>query len=72
MEIKFTFQKTWEPDITHADITKIQKELGWQPKISFEEGVKILSKNIDNWKDAPVWTPKKLKKLQKTGLNIYS
>lgn len=51
-----------EPDITHADITKIQKELGWQPKTSFEEGVKILSNNIDNWKDAPVWTPKKIEK----------
>ncbi len=51
-----------EPDVTHADITKIKKELKWKPKISFNEGVKILSQNINNWKDAPVWTPKKIEK----------
>jgi UDP-glucose 4-epimerase len=54
-----------EPDITHADITKIQKKINWKPKISFKEGVKILSENINNWKDAPVWTPKKIEKATK-------
>ena len=28
-----------EPDVTHADIGKITRDLGWQPKVSFEEGV---------------------------------
>ena len=46
-----------EPDCTYADITKIQELLGWQPKVSFEEGVKIMLENIDYWKEAPVWTP---------------
>lgn len=45
-----------EPDSTHADIAKIQKILGWKPRVSFEEGVAILLKNIDYWKEAPVWT----------------
>ncbi|OGR84164.1 MAG: NAD-dependent dehydratase [Elusimicrobia bacterium RIFCSPLOWO2_01_FULL_54_10] len=45
-----------EPDITHADISKITKALGWKPKVSIEEGVGILLKNIDYWKEAPVWT----------------
>lgn len=45
-----------EPDCTHADITKIKKMLGWEPKVSFEEGVKIMLDNIDYWRDAPVWT----------------
>lgn len=46
-----------EPDCTFADIAKIQKLLGWEPKVSFEEGVKIMLENIDYWRAAPVWTP---------------
>lgn len=46
-----------EPDCTQADITKIQKLLGWQPQISFEEGVEIMLQNIDYWREAPLWTP---------------
>ncbi len=46
-----------EPDCTQADISKIRKMLGWEPKVSFEEGVKTLLEHIDWWKEAPVWTP---------------
>lgn len=46
-----------EPDRSLADISKIKKMLGWKPKVSFKEGVKILLDNIDYWKDAPLWTP---------------
>lgn len=46
-----------EPDCTWADITKIQRELAWAPKVSMARGVKILLENIDYWRDAPVWTP---------------
>ena len=35
-----------EPDITFADIARIQSELGWQPKVSIEEGVDKLLGNI--------------------------
>jgi len=51
-----------EPDITHADITKAHKLLKWEPKVSFEEGVKIMLDNIDYWKDAPLWDEKSIKK----------
>lgn len=44
-----------EPDCTLADISKIKEKLGWGPKVSFKEGVKILLDNIDYWKDAPLW-----------------
>lgn len=44
-----------EPDCTYADITKIKKLLNWSPKVSFEEGVKIMLKNINQWEEAPVW-----------------
>ena len=46
-----------EPDKTCADILKIKTALGWTPKVSFEEGVKIMLDNIDYWRNAPVWTP---------------
>ncbi|MCM8820151.1 MAG: GDP-mannose 4,6-dehydratase, partial [Candidatus Omnitrophica bacterium] len=47
-----------EPDCTWADITKIKNMLGWQPKVSFQEGVKNMLDNIENFRDAPVWVPK--------------
>jgi len=49
-----------EPDRTHADTAKIRKLLGWEPRVSFEEGVKILLRDIDCWREAPVWTPDKI------------
>ena len=49
-----------EPDSTFADITKIRSEIGWEPKVSFEEGVREILKYIDYWADAPVWTPESI------------
>ncbi len=45
-----------EPDCTWADIARIKRDLGWRPKVAFEEGVARLLKDIDQWRDAPVWT----------------
>jgi len=45
-----------EPDCTFADISRI-KNLGWTPKISIEAGVAEILKNINYWRNAPVWTP---------------
>lgn len=49
-----------EPDVTHADIRKIKKELRWYPKVSFKEGVNKVLENIDYWKSAPLWDKKKI------------
>ena len=54
-----------EPDKTLADITQIKKKIGWQPKISLEEGVKIMLNNINYWKTAPVWNEKSISKATK-------
>jgi len=51
-----------EPDITFANISKIRKTTGWRPKISIEKGIKLMLNNLNDWKDAPVWTPKKISK----------
>jgi UDP-glucose 4-epimerase len=45
-----------EPDRTFADIAKIKDMLKWSPRISFEDGVKIMLDNINYWKSAPLWT----------------
>ena len=46
-----------EPDSTFADITRIQREVGWNPKIPLEEGVRRMLAVIDDWRDAPLWEP---------------
>ena len=46
-----------EPDSTFADITRIRREVGWNPKISLEEGVGRMLAVIDDWRDAPLWEP---------------
>lgn len=50
-----------EPDKTFASIAKIKKYLKWKPKVEINKGVKELLLNIDYWKNAPVWTPSKIK-----------
>ncbi len=54
-----------EPDCTFADIAKINKVLGWKPKVTIEEGVKMMLDNIDYWRQAPVWTPQSIEKATK-------
>jgi UDP-glucose 4-epimerase len=49
-----------EPQSTFADITKIKTELNFKPNIPIEEGIKLILNDINYWKDAPVWTPKKI------------
>jgi len=44
-----------EPDCTWADISRIRSELGWSPKVSFEEGVGRVVANIEYWREAPLW-----------------
>lgn len=45
-----------EPDCTLADTRLIHRELGWQPRVPIEEGVKVMLENIEYWREAPVWT----------------
>lgn len=44
-----------EPDCTLADTQKIKQVLAWQPRVTFEEGVRIMLDNISHWREAPVW-----------------
>ena len=54
-----------EPDCTFANIKKIKQKLNWKPKINIKQGIQILLDDINYWKKAPVWTPKKINKATK-------
>jgi UDP-glucose 4-epimerase len=55
-----------EPDKSHANILSAKKILNWVPKISFKDGIAELLKNIEYWKDAPLWNKKKIETVTKT------
>lgn len=55
-----------EPDCTWADIRKITHDLEWKQQVSFEEGVALMMKEIDVWRDAPLWDPKSIEQATKT------
>ena len=61
-----------EPKITKANIKKITKELKWKPKIKFKNGIKNMLNDIHLWKDAPLWTPKKIDKATKSWFKYIS
>jgi len=46
-----------EPDCTWADTTRIREQLGWEPEVSFEQGVADMLRHIHYWQQAPVWDP---------------
>ena len=55
-----------EPECTWADISKITSELGWEPRVSFEQGVGMMLKNIEYWRQAPVWDRESIEQATKT------
>ena len=59
-ELVFLPSRPGEPFCTWADITKIKKELGWVPSVSFTQGVKEMLQHIDLWEDAPLWDEKSI------------
>lgn len=60
-EVVYIPKRPGEPDCTFADISKINKELNWDPTISIERGVEMVLDNIHYWAKAPVWTPNEIK-----------
>ena len=61
-----------EPDRSLADISKIKSHFNWHPKIAIDEGIKMLLKNINDWKEAPVWTPETIKEETKSWFKLLS
>jgi UDP-glucose 4-epimerase len=61
-----------EPDCTWADITKIRRELGWEPLVPFDRGVAEMLRNIDYWQSAPLWDPDSIAAATRTWFAMLS
>lgn len=59
-------ERPGEPKCTWADITKIKNELGWQPVVTLEDGVKELLQQISYWNEAPLWDATSIEGATKT------
>ena len=64
--ITYIPERPGEPKKTWANIARVKKELKWQPKVKFFDGVNIMLKDIHLWKDAPLWDKKSIKKATKS------
>jgi len=71
-EVVYIPKRPGEPDSTFADIKKIKKILNWSPKVKFEDGVDIMLKNIDQWRNAPIWTTEKIEEATKDWFKYLS
>ncbi len=71
-ERTFIPKRPGEPDVTWADISKIRRDLGWAPKVSFEDGVARIVAEIDYWREAPLWTPESIADATKTWFRMLS
>jgi len=52
--------------VTWAELTKISKDLGWRPRVTFEQGVAHMLAEIEYWRDAPLWDPESIAHATKT------
>jgi UDP-glucose 4-epimerase len=71
-EVVYVPKRPGEPDCTWADIAKITSELGWTPEVSFEAGVAEMVRNIDYWRQAPVWDPASIAQATQTWFAMLS
>jgi UDP-glucose 4-epimerase len=55
-----------EPRTTWADITRLRQATGWKPTVTFEDGVALMLRQIEAWRDAPVWTPETIQTATRT------
>ncbi len=61
-----------EPDATFADVSEIEKVLGFKAETPFEEGVAKLLETIEDFRDAPLWEPESIKEATKTWFKYLS
>jgi UDP-glucose 4-epimerase len=64
--VTYVPKRPGEPDCTWADISKIREELGWEPRVSFEDGVALMMADIEHWRDAPLWEPDSIAEATRT------
>ena len=71
-EVAYIPKRPGEPDVTHADIGAITRDLDWRPRVSFEEGVGKIIAQIDYWREAPLWDPQSIAQASKVWFKYMS
>ena len=59
-----------EPDCTWADTKKIERDLNWHARVPFDHGVALMLKEIEQWREAPVWTPENIAEQTKSWFKL--
>jgi UDP-glucose 4-epimerase len=65
-EVVHVPKRPGEPDVTWADIGYARSALGWEPEVSFEDGIGRMLAQIDYWRDAPLWNPSRIAQATET------
>lgn len=65
-DVTYIPKRPGEPDVTWADIRRITADLGWTPRVSFEEGVARMMAEIEKWRDAPLWDAESIAQATRT------
>ena len=65
-DVVYIPKRPGEPDCTRANISKIERMLGWRAATPFEDGVNIMLNQIEQWRDAPIWTKDSIHKATET------
>lgn len=61
-DVVYIPQRPREPDCTFADIQKAKQLLHWSALTSFDDGVRSMLEHLDEFADAPVWTPENIER----------
>jgi UDP-glucose 4-epimerase len=61
-----------EPNCTWADISKVKRDLGWRPAVSFPDGVSRVLARIDDWAEAPLWDAHSIGEATRTWFEVLS
>ena len=59
-DVVYVPRRPGEPDVSFADTEKIENMLGWRAEVPFDEGVRHMLKQIELYRDAPVWEPESI------------
>lgn len=65
-DVVYIPKRPGEPDCTRANISKIERMLSWKAEMSFKDGVNIMLNQIEQWRDAPIWTEDSIHKATET------
>ena len=54
------------------DAKVVKKDLKWKPKINLEMGIELMLKEINYWRNAPLWNKKKINSTTKEWFRYLS